>query len=235
MIVYLIKNKVNGKCYVGKTSRGLEKRWSEHVFSALENKDKFILCSAIRKYGPEGFELSILQECCDENELSIAEIFWIEKLKTFDEGYNMTVGGDGIRGFKHTEETKKKMSEDRKGSKNCNWGKKFSQETCLKISKNKMGTGVGPRPHTHGWQHSEDAKRKIGLASSILKRKSVACYSKNGDLLQIFSSLIEAAKFVGGSAGKISEVLCGHRITHKGYIWKYVINKQTGEIPEDGN
>lgn len=71
--------------------------------------------------------------------------------------------------------------------------------------------------------HSDEAKAKIDVATSIRKRKSVAQVSEEGTVLNVYPSLQEAVRAIGGLANKISEVLCGHRRTRKGYLWQYAL------------
>lgn len=67
---------------------------------------------AIRKYGVETFELRVIDECVTKEKLDELERFWIAKLKTFGEGYNMTPGGDGgsLPGRVVREETRIKIA-----------------------------------------------------------------------------------------------------------------------------
>lgn len=120
MIVYLVRNTLNGKGYVGKTVRTLDQRWKEHVYHAAVGDDEMALYDAIRKHGPEAFvheELERLSDGSTPADLNTAEIGWIERLGTYGRGYNMTRGGDGIAGWKHRDETKRRMSEARLGKK----------------------------------------------------------------------------------------------------------------------
>jgi len=94
--VYLITNTTNGKRYVGQTSRGVECRWSEHLKCAFYESSS-ALHRAIRKYGNDSFKISVLEECRDEF-LDEREMYWIDELGTFAREYNMTLGGDGVRG-----------------------------------------------------------------------------------------------------------------------------------------
>ena len=91
-IIYKITNKVNGKSYIGQTRYSLEFRWRQHI----HKKDNTYFHNAIKKYGVENFSIEILEEC-EVSKLNEREIFYIAKLNTFKEGYNLTIGGDGNR------------------------------------------------------------------------------------------------------------------------------------------
>ena len=101
MLIYLIRNKTNNKIYIGKTSKTLEERWKIHVQHSCESHfRKQLITKAIRKYGKDYFELSVLEICEDNNTLSVKERFWIAELKSRDPkvGYNLTDGGEGTPG-----------------------------------------------------------------------------------------------------------------------------------------
>lgn len=89
-IIYKITNKVNNKSYIGQTRYSLEFRWRQHQ----HKKDNTYFHNAIKKYGADNFELSVLEEC-DVEQLNSREIFYIAKYNTFQEGYNLTIGGEG--------------------------------------------------------------------------------------------------------------------------------------------
>lgn len=92
--IYKIINSINGKLYVGKTERTIEIRWKEHLRHTPNLADKFPLYRAMAKYGRENFTVQEL-ECCDNSILDEREVYWIDKLKTYKNGYNCTCGGDG--------------------------------------------------------------------------------------------------------------------------------------------
>ena len=108
--IYQIKNKINGKKYVGQ-STDIEGRLKDH-FRYLKNKnykqenEHFI--RAFHKYGAENFEASIIA-ICDEKDLNIYEPWFIniQGCANPKYGYNKTFGGEGNR---TTIETRKKMS-----------------------------------------------------------------------------------------------------------------------------
>lgn len=98
--IYCITNMINGKQYVG-LSKDCYKRWSDHYSksytSEKEDDIRKPLYQAMKKYGRENFSFMILEEC-NFDKLKEREIYWIEKLKTYDTGYNATRGGDLYEG-----------------------------------------------------------------------------------------------------------------------------------------
>ena len=96
-IVYKITNKNNGKSYIGKTEYSLEHRWHRHLSSA-RNGSKFRFHSAIRKYGEDCWELSVIETYLteDENFINQKEIHFIKLFESdTKKGYNATSGGTG--------------------------------------------------------------------------------------------------------------------------------------------
>jgi len=95
-IIYKATNVKTNKSYIGKTNRKLELRKLEHI-SRTTHKSKSHFHNSLRKYGPESFIWSILFEGeCSNNKLNDLEIFYIGYYDTFNNGYNLTLGGDGI-------------------------------------------------------------------------------------------------------------------------------------------
>lgn len=135
--VYCFINKINNKLYIGETVKSnYEERFSEHRNKAERGINNYFY-KAIRKYGWDNFDKVILfqteiLENTEENKkylnniVNQKEVYYINKYKTTNHnfGYNLTNGGDGIVGYKHSEETKKKLSESHKGEKH--W--KFNKE-----------------------------------------------------------------------------------------------------------
>jgi group I intron endonuclease len=205
---------------VGKTKRSLDQRWKEHVRNAVKGRAEMPLYAAIRKHGPEAFEHRTLQECPSESELDAAERRWIAELGTFRKGYNATEGGDGVKGLRHTEETKRRMGEARKGEKNVNWGG-LSEEHKRNISLGRKGKGVGPRPDACGWHHDEEARAKIGSAQF----KQVEQISPLGEVVAIYPSVIAAETATGVGRTGISRSC---RLPHRqagGFKWRYLETK----------
>lgn len=99
--IYKITNKLNNNCYIGK-SIDIERRFKEHKTHAFYQKEKNrewnkVLYRAIRKYGIENFSFEILEEVEDSSKLDEREMFWINFYDSYNNGYNETPGGDGVK------------------------------------------------------------------------------------------------------------------------------------------
>jgi group I intron endonuclease len=106
--IYQIKNKVNGKSYIGSSVR-LNKRWKRHLTDLKCNvHHSLALQRAFHKYGSDNFEFSILENC-DENLLLEREQFYLDSLKP---EYNICSVAGNCLGIKQSEETieKRKIS-----------------------------------------------------------------------------------------------------------------------------
>ena len=121
MFVYQITNLVNGKKYVGQHAGGsLSAYWEKTVYFAQHGyQGKRLLYRAIRKHGPESFEIKPLVVVGTKWEMDRYEICLIKALDVMNpqKGYNITAGGRGSFGVVASEETRIKMSQTRTGKK----------------------------------------------------------------------------------------------------------------------
>ena len=87
MVIYKTTNKINGKIYVGKDARNR----SDYIGSGT------ILRRAIKKYGKQNFDKTIIEVCDSLPYLSEREVYWVRELKATDRdiGYNIAKGGTG--------------------------------------------------------------------------------------------------------------------------------------------
>lgn len=93
--IYKITNDINEKVYIGKTNSSIEKRFAEHCRdSKRKGYAKRPLYSAMNKYGCEHFKTELIEEIQPEKSCE-REIYWIEQYRSFHNGYNATIGGDG--------------------------------------------------------------------------------------------------------------------------------------------
>ena len=113
--IYLIKNKINGKRYVGQTIQKISWRWKQHLRDS--KKLDYPLYKAIRKYGIENFDVSELDSTENLAELDDLERKHVKLQKSFIDwkqgGYNLTEGGWGHHNV--SIETKAKLSKLHKG------------------------------------------------------------------------------------------------------------------------
>lgn len=139
MIIYRIHNSITGKDYIGQTIRSLEERTAEHI-----RKTNSVISKAIRKYGIENFVIEEIDSASTIEELNEKEIYWISKYNSIvPNGYNQCIGGGNTCGFHHREESKKKMSISKSkiytGKNNPFYGKKHSDESKQKMSSQRKG------------------------------------------------------------------------------------------------
>lgn len=93
--IYIIKNKVNNKVYIGQTSLSVKERFKQHLKpSTTKKRGSYKLYNAINKYGIDNFYYEIIEENINIEDLDYKEIFYIDFYNSYKEGYNSTNGGD---------------------------------------------------------------------------------------------------------------------------------------------
>lgn len=129
---YIYKHTLNGKSYIGYTSATIEKRLERHITDAERGKPYHFHC-AIRKYGSENIITECLEQIDSDNKAiaSEREKYWIAYYDTVNSGYNMTEGGTGGNTWKNNpnkEETSRKLSAVWSGRKHTDESKKIMSE-----------------------------------------------------------------------------------------------------------
>lgn len=119
--IYETTNLINGKKYIG-----------QHKCKNFDEKyigSGTYLHHAINKYGRENFECKMIEECDSREQLNEREIYWINFYNAVNSDcfYNIVDGGGGISGYKHSDDTKIKISKS-------HIGKKYSNETRKRMS-----------------------------------------------------------------------------------------------------
>lgn len=94
--IYKIENLINHKIYIGQTNNPT-RRFQEHKAKGYEINSHKVLYYAFDKYGIDNFSFEIIEETENYNE---REKFWISYYDSFENGYNMTLGGDNPPVFK---------------------------------------------------------------------------------------------------------------------------------------
>lgn len=135
--VYKHENLINGKVYIGITSMNVKRRWENGNGYAKQP----LFGRAIQKYGWHSFSHEVLYDGLSKEEAEQKEIELIAVYKSNNPeyGYNIQNGGNTLG--KHSEETRKKISESNKG-------RIVTPEQRLKISKALKGQKISPETRT---------------------------------------------------------------------------------------
>jgi group I intron endonuclease len=174
MIIYKIENKINGKIYIGQTGQTLNHRIGEHL-SEAKTKGVRLIGRAFKKYGIESFILSVIDTAESGDVLDEKEIYWTSFYNSkIPNGYNLTDGGNGHRGYCWSDESRRKLSESLKGRPSSMKGKHLPESTKAKLREYK-----GERSYMYGKHLSETAKQKlrdkrIGKPLSVEHRKKLS-------------------------------------------------------------
>lgn len=224
------------KYYVGQTTREVSSRAGSNG-SGYHKYDKNIkskFVNAIRKWGWNAFELSIIEDGIkNQTELNEKEKYYISFYDSFNNGYNSTEGGDGVTGCKNTgmygkvftEEHRRKLSLSHIGKPSARKGKPHTEEAKAKIREARKRQ-VGENHPMYGKHHSMETKLKMAtpIYCKELDMKfdsiALACeYSEKHNLKANRPNIIANCKGRRGNAGFI--IIDGQKIKlHWSYINK---------------
>jgi group I intron endonuclease len=194
-IIYIHKNKINGKCYVGQTTNKPKKRWGSN---GINYKNSTIFWNAIQKYGWDNFEHIVLPTFYNNlDDLNKAESEMILELDSVKNGYNVTFGGENN---KRDESVGERISEKLKG-------RTIPIETRTKMSESQKKK-IFTKEH----------KRNISQS----KNKPVLQIDRYTKIIiNSFESVVEASEKTGTNNRNISSVCLGKRKYANNFIWKY--------------
>ena len=198
--IYIHKNKINNKIYVGQT-KNIKERWKP---SAYDNCSKFY--NAIQKYGWENFEHIILEEGLTLEEANLKETYYIRQYNSVEEGYNLNYGGNNKNII--AEETKQKLS-----------------EISLSLWNNQEYRQKQQEARLQSWQDNEDRKQKASKVMRATFSKKIYCITTN----EYFDAMRDAELKYGIHHSGISACCQGkrksagkHPETGEKMIWRYV-------------
>lgn len=194
--IYKITNKLNNKVYIGQ-SNNIQRRFEEHKYqeknSAIHN--------AIKKYGLENFNFEIIEECSLE-ELDEKEIFWIKYYNSFEDGYNLTLGGQA-RCFYDID--------------------KIYQEYLLTenmaITAKKVGCHISTIRQIL-------RKFDINKTECQLEKPVEQIDPKTLQVIKIYDSIADASRVLGITKDAISMAANGIHNSCQGYFWRFVGEKK---------
>lgn len=210
----------SGKSYIGQTINEdlRRKNWFSSKYHYAGSK----IDRARAKYGKYNFVYQVLvrNQYSDKSiaiaDLNRLEIYYIGLYNTYRNGYNCTIGGDGVVGMAMPEEARKVLSQKLTGRK---------------LSKtHKKNIGIGSR----AWQNTPQGKAKMSLAKSgiprpnsvkamsLAKQRPVIQMDRDGNYIREFNSIKEASLMLTGKPKSNIVAVCqGKRETAIGYKWKY--------------
>lgn len=209
----------SGKSYVG-ISCDPEKRWNNGEGYA---KNLFFY-RAIKKYGWESFQHIIIASGLTHSEAEEMEKSIIEEEKLTDRtyGYNIREGGDGA----HSEESKKKMGMARIRNKN-SLGCKHSDESKKKVSEGLKKYYSTNQSKTLGLHFPEMS------GPNNVNARTVAMLDWNEDVIKIFDTAKDAAEFASCSVSSIVDCCVGRAYAVKGIIFRYYDKNIDAVLPQN--
>jgi len=229
--IYKITNTTNNRCYIG-SSININKRWNEHKNNLRKNKhDNDFLQKSWNKHGENSFLFEIIEIVPNPNILIIREQYYLDLLKPHNKNicYNICKIAGNMLGFKHSNESKVKMSESHMGNQ-YSLGYKHTDE-----SKNKMSKSHVDMKHKEetilkmiiiGSNRIQSEETKIKLSNINKGKKSsnmirVYQLDLNDNIIKLWDSLTDAANEFNVSASQICGVCNGRKKTCLGFKWKY--------------
>ena len=219
--VHIIPKELSGydydKYYVGITSRNPKDRWGKN---GVGYKNNTLFNRAINKYGWNNIIHEIVATNITHNEACKLEKSLITKLSSNDRahGYNITSGGQGMCGFKLSNEAKEKISK-------ANHGRKRSQETIEKIRRGNIGKKLSELTLKRRSEYFKNTPPK-----DISITKTVYQFTKDGIFIQKYYSIKSASEATGVSSQKISYASNHNNCSAGGFLWI----KEDNIIQENG-
>lgn len=237
--IYKIENIINKFKYIGQ-SHNIYSRWYSHKRELNKNTHhNYKLQNDWNKYGQNNFDFEII-DICDISELNDREMYWIKKFDSYNNGYNLDLGGLGVRGYKHTEEELNKMIHVQNPKRVVQLDNDFNIvaefESCGQVEK-QLGyshrqiksvcnkTGFQKTAHGYFWAYADDYYSnnfdREYYKKHDNKKKEVLQFDLDMNLINRWESCYKASRNIGVSPGEISKVCNKKRMTAKGYIWRY--------------
>lgn len=229
MVIYRATNKINGKQYIGYTSKTLEKRMKIHLYHSRSTHDKhyyYVFATAIRKYGFENFQWEILCNCLTIEECYDKEKKLILKHNTLaPNGYNISKGGNGGALFGIAKE--KMINSLRKHYELFKHSSSLTFEQRSVASKLAWKTKVQNGYKPKGKKHIDVSKINMSKTKNE-KNKLIWVNLKTNEIKEL--SCTKMSEYTGLSIGMFSHIVNGRCIkTKSGWTLKSIIDNHEAE------
>ena len=242
-IIYKIENLINGKVYIGQTIQGFDKRYNcsgdgiERVYKHHKKREKTnarhnqYLLKSIEKYGFKNFKVNkIIDFAFSDYELDIKEKCWIQYYDSFNNGYNMTLGGDSaMRGGDHLMSRKvvqlsldgeyiKTWSCMQQASESINISKSCICNVCKHVGNDITAGG-------YMWMYEEEydsSKEYKYIKPKHPNMRAIIQLDYDGNIINEYESITEVVQqneefTIGG----IYKCCNGMRKSYKNYLWLF--------------
>ena len=226
--IYKIENSINGKVYVG-SSFNILKRWESHRRSLLKNEHHSVkLQRAYRKHGLDIFKFEIIEES-SKQELIEKEQYYIDSFNSFNKGYNCSPIAGNCSGREVSKKTREKMRISATGRKMSASAiekmknKIVSEETRKKMSQSRKGLNTWRKNKKHSDLTIQKMKiSKSGKNNPNYISTPIIQYDINWILVKQWDDLLSLRQ-AGFNSKNISAVCRGKRKTACGFFWKFKI------------
>ena len=246
--VYMHTVVPTGKRYVGITRQNVKRRWGSN--GCAYNKSQYFAKAILKYgWDNITHEILYTKLSKEEAEAKEIELIDKLNLTDCSKGYNIAKGGGGTLGVKASDETRQKLSISHKNGKKpsaipvicLEFNEVYTSigEAAEKTQCSKSGIRdclSGRKNTTHGlhFDYARECDRKpklckmskqecalIGSKKAMeVNRISVEQYDLQGNYIAEYSSMREAARFLGSNSTHISGCANGKRKTALGYVWK---------------
>ena len=217
--IYKATNKINGKSYVGQTCDFHSRVWQHQRCYEKEDCD---FHRAIKEFGFDNFSWEIIETCESEDRACELEKYYIEKFNTYRDGYNMTKGGKGAP--YHNARAVVLLTLDGQ------YIKRYDSAMDAEIdgfhNADVLLNCKGKRRQTKGYMFMFEDEYELNGAKAYRKpepngMRSIIQCDMEGNFIQKFKSLQEAARITGTNRTTISGVLSNTYKSANGYIFVY--------------
>lgn len=217
--IYKITNLLNQKCYIGQ-SINIKQRWKQHRANSQVRDEALYL--AIQKYGIENFSFEVIEECKEE-ELDLKEQYYINYYDSYNNGYNMTLGGQNNKDF--FSEKIFKLWDEGKNISEISSILNLSRGTIHKRLKDYINYSVSESKSRGGRLHYKVQLDKNTLPDHM-KPKHIYQYDIWGNQIRCWDSASQISSILKIDKSLIGKAIRGEYLQAGGYQWKIEENAE---------